>query len=584
MGLIVPIAVKIEIGVVLTIVVVLLALAVVFIFAALWQVANVRGLKARGRRRRIPGSGDQRSSDRRRKFSRIERKLFQEAQHFLENGKVQPAAAILEQLSMQREAIQVLEDHGFIHDAAKILMRMQRHNRAGVVYARHGMWENAAQCFKMANMPAEVAKCAREFGDTALACEYFEKAERYGDAAECAEELGDNLRAARLYLKSSNQAKAMSCFSKVVAKSGASKTTDLRSSELQAIAAYVTEGRGDGNLARLLHANDKLLSVIQKLLGAGMAGQVKEILTAIKVDIIPQIMAELNYSDESAAILADVLSKLDRHQYAGMIYEQMMLFDRAAAAFERAGDLSRANYCRERAGLPSKPIKASVDNEATHVVQPTPSRPESKPSRSIANSSSPRVEFALAAVTEVGRPKGVVAAAVPAVAEFVPPPIPVPPAQPPPSAEDYGQSAFVKSALCSDLSFDQSQALWDIGVSQVYRAGESILDYNGEPRGIYVVLRGQISCYRRYGEKDAFIDQLGAADSFGELWLLAENPSAVQFVALRDVEIRIVERAAFLQLLERDSTIACKLYKRFAMKLLDKLLNQRSDRKNPLAS
>jgi len=584
----VPIAVKIEIGVVLTIVVVLLALAVVFIFAALWQVANVRGLKARGRRRRlpVPSESSQRSSDRRRKFSRIERKLFQEAQQFLEDGKVQPAAAILEQLSMQREAIQVLEDHGFIHDAAKILMRMQKHNRAGVVYARHAMWENAASCFKMANMPAEVAKCAREFGDLAMACEYFEKAERYGHAAECAEELADNLRAARLYLKDSNQPRAMSCFSKVVAKSGTSRTTDLRSSEVQAVASYVAEGRGDGNLAKLLHANDRLIPVIQKLLAAGMAIQVRDILSSVKIDIAPQLMAEINYSDQSAPILADVLSKLERHQYAGMIYEQLMMFDRAAIAFDKAGDSSRASYCRERSGVPSKAQVSLPDQDATSVIQPPPPRIDGRSTQSqshAASLSSPRAEFALAAVTEVARPKSAVILTPPPVSEPLPPPVPGPPPLAP-VPDDIGRSAFVKSTLCSDLTFEQSQALWEIGESTLYAAGETILGYNGDPRGIYVLLRGHVSCFRRYGDKDAFIDQLGAADSFGELWLLADNPSAVQFVALRDVEIRIIDRSAFLQLLERDSTIACKLYKRFAMRLLDKLLNQRSDRKNPLAS
>ncbi|MBM4250522.1 MAG: cyclic nucleotide-binding domain-containing protein [Deltaproteobacteria bacterium] len=574
-----PIALKI--GVVLT-------LAIGCIFAALWQLANVRGLKARGRRRRLPGSSEtsQRSSDRRRKFSRMERKLFQEAQHFLEDGKVQPAAALLEQLSMQREAIQVLEDHGFIHDAAKILMRMQRHNRAGVVYARHAMWENAARCFKMANMPAEVAKCAREFGDNTMACEYFEKAEKFGHAAECAEELSDNLRAARLYLKDNNQAKAMSCYSKVVAKSGTSKTTDLRSSELQSIASYVADGHGDGNLAKILHANDKLLSVIQKLLAGGMANQVKDILTAVKVDIAPQLMADINYSDQSAPILADVLSKMERHQYAGMIYEQLQMFDRAAVAFEKAGDPSRASYCRERAGLSSKSKRLPEDPDATSVIQPPPPRADLKPVQSVPSAAGPsslRVEFALAAVTEVARPKSTLNTQAAAMADVVPPPLPIPPAMAP-VADDLGRSAFVKSSLCTDLSFEQSQALWDIGVTTQYAAGETILGYSGDPRGIYVVLRGQVSCFRRYGDKDAFIDQLGAADSFGELWLLADNPSAVQFVALRDVDIRIIDRVAFLQLLERDSTIACKLYKRFAMRLLDKLLNQRSDRKNPLAS
>ena len=596
-----PVSIKIAIA---------LTIAVACIFAAMWQISNVRGVKARGRRRAPAGSDShgQRSSDTR-KLSRLGRKLYNEAQRLLEQGKVPAAATILEQLSMQREAIQVLEDHGFIHDAAKMLMRMQRHNRAGVIYARHGLWEHAAQCFKMANMPAEVAKCAREFGDLAMACEFFEKAQRYTDAAECCEELGDNLRGARFYLLASQSQRAMSAFARAAVKNNNAKPLDLRTSELQQIAAYLSEGRSDINLAQILKSHDRLVAVIVKQLEQGMSKQAAELIKGIKADIIPQVMSDINYRDQSAHLLAEILVASGHHNYAGNVYEQLLVFDKAAVAFEKANDKQRAQYCYERHGVSSrgKPSTAQPEvpkigamksntNHRSALPQPVNVRPV-------------LAEFALSDLTEDGRrsledvltgkpasikvpeaipqaPLQLLNSAPPADPPQLQVPVPVAVLSPRIEAvlEDDGRSSFQKASLCTELSAEQTSALWSIGYTLKFKAGESILNYNDDPRGIYVILRGSVSCYRRIGDKEAYIDQMAAADSFGELWLLADTPSAVHFVAVRDSQIRIVDRSAFLKLLDRDAPIAQRLYRRFAKRLLEKLLNHRDESRNPLAS
>jgi tetratricopeptide (TPR) repeat protein len=596
-----PVSIKIAIA---------LTIAVACIFASLWQISNVRGVKSRGRRRAPAGSDShgQRSSDTR-KLSRLGRKLYNEAQKLLEQGKVPAAATILEQLSMQREAIQVLEDHGFIHDAAKMLMRMQRHNRAGVIYARHGLWEHAAQCFKMANMPAEVAKCAREFGDLAMASEFFEKAQRYTDAAECCEELGDNLRGARLFLLASQSQRAMSAFARAAAKNSNSKPLDLRTSELQQIAAYLSEGRSDTNLAQILKTHGRLVGVIIKQLEQGMSKQAAELIKSVKSDIIPQIMSEINYRDQSAHLLAEILVASGHHNYAGNVYEQLLVFDKAAVAFEKANDMQRAQYCYERHGVSGKGRASRVMPEMPKIGTPKANTNHTSALPQPVNVRPTLAEFALSDLTEDGRrsledvltgkPESL---KVPESLPVVPPQLLnlSPPADPPqlpapkqvavlsPSKEaareDDGRSSFQKASLCAELSSEQTSALWSIGFTLKFNAGESILNYNDDPRGIYVILKGSVSCYRRIGDKEAYIDQMAAADSFGELWLLADTPSAVHFVAVRDSEIRIVDRSAFLKLLDRDAPIAQRLYRRFAKRLLDKLLNNRDERRNPLAS
>lgn len=596
-----PVSIKIAVA---------LTIAVACIFAALWQMSNVRGVKSRGRRRAPAGSDShgQRSSDTR-KLSRLGRKLYNEAQKLLEQGKVPAAATILEQLSMQREAIQVLEDHGFIHDAAKMLMRMQRHNRAGVIYARHGLWEHAAQCFKMANMPAEVAKCAREFGDLAMACEFFEKAQRYTDAGECCEELGDNLRGARFFLLASQSQRAMSAFARAAVKSSNSKPLDLRTSELQQIAAYLSEGRSDVNLGQILKTHGRLVGVIIKQLEQGMSKQAAELIKGVKADLIPQVMSEINYRDPSAHLLAEILVASGHHNYAGNIYEQLLVFDKAAVAFEKANDMQRAQYCYERHGVSGKGQLPRVMPEMPKIgtlksnINNTSALPQS------VNVRPALAEFALSDLTEDGRrslegvltgkpeslkaPQSIPAAPTQQL-NLAPPADPPQLRAPQPVAvlsprieaawEDDGRTSFQNASLCAELSSEQTSALWGIGFTLKFKAGESILNYNDDPRGIYVILKGSVSCYRRIGDKEAYIDQMTAADSFGELWLLADTPSAVHFVAVRDAEIRIVDRAAFLKLLDRDAPIAQRLYRRFAKRLLEKLLNHRDESRNPLAS
>ena len=98
------------------------------------------------------------------------------------------------------------------------------------------------------------------------------------------------------------------------------------------------------------------------------------------------------------------------------------------------------------------------------------------------------------------------------------------------------------------------------------------LTYNDEPKGVYVIVQGSVSCYRVVNGKESYVDQMGESESFGELWLLADQPTAVRFVAAKNTRIRVVGRDTFNDLLDKDGLMARKLYKRFTMRLLKRLL------------
>ncbi len=147
-----------------------------------------------------------------------------------------------------------------------------------------------------------------------------------------------------------------------------------------------------------------------------------------------------------------------------------------------------------------------------------------------------------------------------------------------------GSAAFHRSKFFADLDYRQKNKLWEIGKTQQLKADETILSYNDEPSGIYVILSGTVSCYKLVKDRDTYVDRMGEAESFGELWLLADQPTTVKFVASTATSIHIIDRTAFNDLLDSDGSIARKLYKRFTMRLLKRLLKPQNPNKNQSAS
>ncbi|MFZ9519951.1 MAG: hypothetical protein ACO3A4_05680 [Silvanigrellaceae bacterium] len=113
-----------------------------------------------------------------------------EAQKLVRNGNLADAALILEQISLQREAIDLLESNGLLDDAAAMLMRMNRPNRAGVIYERNKKFEHAAIYFLKAKLVDDAKRCCRQIKNFTLALS-IELAVLFAEA-------GDNKSAIRL--------------------------------------------------------------------------------------------------------------------------------------------------------------------------------------------------------------------------------------------------------------------------------------------------------------------------------------------------------------------------------------------------
>lgn len=624
----------------------LLAVAIIATIAGIWQLSNAHGYRTRGRRRDQDAQGPrdnrqkikERMTDSR-QLTRAEKKLYKESQRLLNEGKVAPAARILEQLNMPREAIQCLEDQGYIDDAARILMRLQRPNRAGVIYARHGQWDKAAQCFKIANMPLEVGKCARQANNPIMAAEYFEKAGYLIDAAKCYLDCKDYLRAARLFLRGNETGLAMASFSHLA---GSRNCESISDPELKIIIDNMGKSPSDAGLADIIAQRNKLPEAIIELCRKGLIDSARELYIRATADIGPQLLAEIDYFAPPAKELANLLATLGKGQYAGIVYERMGDYAKAASTFENAHDYSRAAYCYERVRntQKAKEMKAKAKNK-------------SQSSNAAANS---RSAFTLSDITstdqqsstDISHPDGVTSdpiadkcLVVADERDLVPshPPQPINRVQQQPGPEigrgnfslndadtnskttkqqsladnsssateiplpqhasnnllrpssfstenllDRQQSAFCAVNLFTALTKDEKLLLWNAGTTMNFNSGEDILNYGDECHGLYVIVEGTVYLFHLHTGRDQVIDTLSTGRAFGETYLLTDQKPSVRTIAAASTTIRLINYFNFHKVLDKNAAIAKKIYKQFCLSLIHPSSTSENLSKNQQAS
>ncbi len=134
------------------------------------------------------------------------------------------------------------------------------------------------------------------------------------------------------------------------------------------------------------------------------------------------------------------------------------------------------------------------------------------------------------------------------------------------------------SKFLADLTKEQQNLFKEIGDIREFQINEYILDYEDEPLGLYFILKGKIGVFKRINGIDTEIDTMESPETIGQLWLLVDRPSKVKFVAREQCRLFSVKRADFMGLLDNNGTIARKVYKRFTMTLLQKLLNIQNEK------
>ena len=545
-----------------------------------------------------------RKSDRIR-LSGSQKKIYKQARKQFQEGNIKASAQLLESLGMTRDAINLLESAKMINEAAAILLRIGRPNRAGIVYARAKKWKEAAECFKKANMPMEVGKCYKELGDPATAISYFIEAEEFEKAADSYIELGRHQEAAKLYSKLSQHERAAESYQSLIDSNSDPHSLRLDDNEVKTISNYLSRGMVDTRFADVPKIKSELCSIIVKLIKNKDEKNALKIYLRNSGDIGPELIGNKQLSDDDFAMVAQIFNDASNYEYSGMVYERLNNFKKAGEAFNKAEDYERALYCYERGGF-SKEAQEMRISLATHGKKTSESAPVGE--KKEGKKKDENQAFAIGNLTQAenysGEDKTQVFGGTPSASD-----IPDPAAahlnqesQPPASVQqiviqapqlatnkmrdkkDHDWTPFLNSELLKDLTSSQKELIKDIGNTRKYDPDQVILDYEKEPAGLYFVLEGKISCHKIRNNKDVKVDEIHSGGTFGELWLLIDMASQVKFVANSTSYVHSIPRADFLDLLDKNGTIARKLYKRFTKKLLEKLLNHENNTTNLSAS
>ncbi|MCX6130932.1 MAG: cyclic nucleotide-binding domain-containing protein [Proteobacteria bacterium] len=558
-----------------------------------WQLINS---KLAGRART---NLKKRKSDRRR-LTRTESRAYKHAQKMYQEGNFRACSKVLEQLGMLREAINILEKAGLIKEAADVLLRIQRPNRAGFLLARYGMWKAAMECYKKAQMPLEVAKCARELGDLPTAVPYFIEAGASLDAAECYLELGKNHEAARLFLKIKEYDRALDQYLHLVDNHPEIEKINFADDELDFVLKRLIEDKAESRLADILGAKKRTVPLMVELIRKNNLRTASAIYLRNTYDIGPELIALKDFTPEENLLLGTLFSNIGAYEYSGMVYERMLEFDKAGDAFEKGELFERAAYCFERAhnktratemqimstqrgtrkvgkphnqkvevapekspsGKPNNPF--SIQDTATNALHHNDAGSRTKPLPNVPNPTD--------AYLKKTSPAEVPKQASPAPNETKP-------------DNRFNWEAFQQADFLIDLSTPEQGLMQSICKAKEYPKGSIVLDYNFDPIGIYFLLRGNLSVWKRDKNGIEFeADRMQESDIFGEFWLLMDQPSQVKFVAQSNCQIGWITRADFEVLLDKNGSIARKLYKRYALRLIQKLLSDQNAKNKSAAS
>ncbi|MES2745873.1 MAG: cyclic nucleotide-binding domain-containing protein [Bdellovibrionota bacterium] len=591
-----------------------IAVALTFAYLA-WQLVNS---KLAGHARR---NNQKRASDKV-KLKGADKAAYRQAQKLYQEGNFRGSSKILESMGLVREAITILEKSGYIREAADTLIRIQRPNRAGSLLARNGMWKEAMECFKRANLPLEVGRCARELGDLATAIPYFLEAKANSEAAECYLDLGKHHEAAKIFFRIKEFDRALEQYVTFVDNAHDIEKVAFSDPELDFIQRKLIEDKVDTRLADILIAKKRAPQLIIELIRANNLRGATAAFMRNTIDIGPELIAFNDFKREENSLLAALFSNVGAYEYSGMVYERMEEFERGGESFEKGEFYDRAAYCYDRVKNKQKSTEMRI-LAATHGGSPSKASAPAKAQPQAANERAPsqpsmRVDpprssnpFSIQdtstdAIRDVaGAPSRVLAAqgklkVVPQASaaflgtntattqEEMPLEARLPlPGTPPPGTPDpkVDWDPFFRAEFLVDLSFAEQKLLQEICIVRDFPSGSVVLDYNQTPAGIYFLLRGNITVYRVDKEGDEVpADELQAADTFGELWLLKDQPTKVKFAATSLCTLGCIKRAEFEQLMDANGAIARKLYKRYAHKLFSKLLNEQNRLKKKSAS
>lgn len=121
------------------------------------------------------------------------------------------------------------------------------------------------------------------------------------------------------------------------------------------------------------------------------------------------------------------------------------------------------------------------------------------------------------------------------------------------------------------LNFNETMALAGLCRRERRKNGEIIIEENSLGEALYLVENGRVRVLKGEGKEQEELAVLGRGELFGEMSLIEDELTSASVAADGDVELLVIKRAEFEELLAKDQTLALKVYKAFCNTLSERL-------------
>ena len=326
--------------------------------------------------------GDRKGGAKRKVLTPNDMMILGTSEKMIRAGSIIPAANLLEQSGLFREAITALEEAKFIDEAAAILLRMQKPERAAILFSRHEKWGPAARCFVQSGATEKAAQCFERDKQYLQAAKIYYGTGQFGNAAKCFEFEKNYESAANCWFKINEHPRALNNLLKMAQNAAALSKFQPSEAMMDFLFAAMKNGMLDGPIIATLAKSPKIVPWTFLLLVDAQFDAAAKLLKLASPDVVTAMLREVKIQNPEAKPLAAFFGKIGEHNKSGILFEQLGMFSEAESAFSAAGDKGRADYCRTRAGKNGVRSPSSVPQEglANASEQVSDARAENKKS------------------------------------------------------------------------------------------------------------------------------------------------------------------------------------------------------------
>lgn len=136
-----------------------------------------------------------------------------------------------------------------------------------------------------------------------------------------------------------------------------------------------------------------------------------------------------------------------------------------------------------------------------------------------------------------------------------------------------GVEVLQRTIIFAKLSFEETNRLASILRIERFPRGKVIIEQNSLGQALYIIRAGEVEVFRRDEDGDReLLSKLRAGEIFGEMSLIDDLLVSADVEATSaEVEVVVIPRQPFEELLRDDEKLALKVYKGFCHTLSERL-------------